>query len=89
MTKIIKILQISTEMMVLVICGLELRDAVKKIKEERKLRFNPQPNDKAWAERRRHFIGARHHRYSLEEFEEDSETIQEKDSTFEQTITKQ
>lgn len=47
MTKIIKILQISTEMMVLVICGLELRDAVKKIKEERKLRFNPQPNDKA------------------------------------------
>ena len=45
MTKIIKVLQISTEVVVLVLCGLELRDAIKKIKEERKHRSNPQPNE--------------------------------------------
>ena len=45
MAKIFKILQVSTEVMVLVICGLELRDAIKKIKEERKHRSNPQPNE--------------------------------------------
>ena len=45
MTKFIKVLQISTEVVVLVLCGLELRDAIKKIKEERKHRSNPQPNE--------------------------------------------
>ena len=45
MTKIIKVLQISTEVVVLVLCGLELRDAITKIKEERKHRSNPQPNE--------------------------------------------
>lgn len=45
MTKIIKVLQISTEVVVLVLCGIELRDAIKRIKEERKHRFNHQAND--------------------------------------------
>lgn len=45
MTKIIKVLQISTEVVVLVLCGFELRDAIKKIKEERKHRSSPQPNE--------------------------------------------
>jgi len=46
MAKIVKILQVSTEVMVLVLCGLELRDAIKKIKEERKHRSNLQPSTK-------------------------------------------
>ena len=45
MTKIIKVLQISTEVVVLVLCGIELRDAIKRIKEERKHRSNPQPDE--------------------------------------------
>ncbi len=44
MTKIVKVLQISTEVMVLVLCGLELKDAIKRIKEERKIRPNPSQN---------------------------------------------
>jgi hypothetical protein len=46
MNKIIKVLQISTEVVVLVLCGIELRDAIKKIKEERRIRPNPSQNDK-------------------------------------------
>ena len=45
MTKVIKVLQISTEVLVLVLCGIELREAVKKIRGERKHRSNPQPDE--------------------------------------------